>query len=100
VRSPLPSLDAIIKSGKYDDVHKDSEAIRQLCGSLGELAAAQNSSVPRDKVKDVVQIANELSAASRSFHSAAHDEDLAQVKEHYAHMGKLVESLAAYALTQ
>ena len=100
IQSRMASLDAIIKSGKYDEVHKDSEGIRQLCGSLGELAASQNSPVPKDKVKDVIQIANELSAASRSFHSAAHDDDLPQIKEHYAHMGTLVESLAAYARTQ
>src|SRR5437667_11410663 len=82
MQARMTSLDAIIKSGKYDEVHKDSEAIRQLCGSLGELAASQNSPVPKDKVKDVIQIANELSAASRSFHSSAHDDDLPQIKAH------------------
>jgi hypothetical protein len=97
MQARMASLDAILKSGKYDDVHKDTEAIRKLCGSLGELAAAQNSLVPKDKVKEVTDMAAELSKASRSFHSAAHDEDLPQVKEHYAHMGKLIESLSAYA---
>ncbi len=100
IQSHMTSLDAIMKSGKYDDVHKDSEAIRQLCASLAQLAAAENSPVPKEKVKDVTEMANELSAASRSFHSAAHDEDLPQVKEHYAHMTRLVESLAQYARTQ
>ena len=100
IQSRMTSLDALVKAGKYDDVHKDSEAIRQLCGSLGDLAAAQNSPVPKDKVKEVTESAKELSAATRSFHGAAHDEDLPQVKEHYAHMGKLIESLAAYVVHQ
>lgn len=96
LRTRMTSLDAIVKSGEYDDVHKDSVAIGKLCGSLGAMAAAPNSSVPRDKVTEVTAAATELSAAARSFHSAAHDEDLPQVKAHYAHMSRLVHSLAAY----
>lgn len=97
MQARMTSLDAMMKSGKYDEVHNDSEAIRKLCSSIGELAAAQNSPVPKDKVKEVTDIAAELSAASKSFHSASHDEDLPQVKEHYAHMKRLVDSLAQYA---
>src|SRR6058998_752003 len=53
MQARMISLDAIMKSGKYDEVHNDSEAIRKLCASLGELAAAQNSLVPKDKVNEV-----------------------------------------------
>ena len=100
MQARMTSLDAIMKSGKYDEVHTDSEAIRKLCSSIGELAAAQNTPVPKDKVKEVTDMAAELSAAARSFHSASHDEDLPQVKEHYAHMKRLVDSLAQYARAQ
>ena len=96
MQARMTSLDAIMKSGKYDEVHNDSEAIRKLCNSIGDLAAAQNSPVPKDKVKEVTDTATELSAAARSFHGASHDEDLPQVKEHYAHMKRLVDSLAQY----
>ena len=99
MQARMTSLDAIMKSGKYDEVHNDAEAIRKLCGSIGELADAQNSPVPKDKVKEVTDLAAELSAAARSFHNASHDEDLPQVKQHYAHMKRLVDSLAAYAHT-
>jgi hypothetical protein len=96
MRALLASMDAKIKAGKYDDVHHDAEALRSLCNSLGELAAARNSPVPRDKVNEVTETAKELSAAGNSFHKAAHAEDLPQVKEHYAHMVKLVDSFARY----
>ena len=97
IRTHMTSLDAILKSGDYDAVHKDSVAIGKLGKSLGALASEQGSPVPKDKVTDVTAAGTELAAASRSFHSAAHEPDLPKVKEHYAHMGKLVESLARYA---
>ena len=97
IRTRMTSLDAILKSGDYDSVHKDSVAIGRLCKSLPGLAAAPNSGVPKDRVKDVTDAAAELATVSREFHSAAHDEDAVRVKEHYAHMGRLVESLAEHS---
>ena len=96
LRARMTSLDAILKSGEYDKVHKDSVAIGKLGKSIGSLAAAPNSPVPKDQVKEVTAAGTELFAASRSFHGAAHEEDLPQVKEHYAQMGELVESLAQH----
>lgn len=96
LQARMASLDAILRSGEYDDVHKDSVAIRKLCDSIGALAAAPNSGVPKEKVTEVTAAAKELSAATHSFHGSAHDEDLPQVKQLYARMGKLIESLAAY----
>ena len=95
-RMRMASLDAILKSGDYDGVHKDSVAIAKLGDSLGALAAAPGSPVPRDRVKDVTTAGTELAAAARSFHSAAHDEDLATVKADYARMGTLIDSLARH----
>lgn len=99
IRAHMTSLDTILKSGDYDAVHKDSVAIGTLGKSLGALATASNSPVPKGKVTDVTAAGTELAAASRSFHTAAHEPDLPKVKEHYAHMGQLVESLARYAAT-
>lgn len=96
LRARMTSLDVILKSGEYDDVHKDSVAIGRLGKSLGALAGAPNSPVPKDKVADVTAAGTELAAAARSFHSAAHESDLPKVREDYAHMGELVESLARY----
>lgn len=100
LRARMVSLDAILKSGDYDAVHKDSVAIGALGKSLGAMAGAANSPVPKDQVADVTAAGTELAAASRSFHTAAHEPDLPKVKEHYAHMGKLVESLARYVAKQ
>src|SRR5205823_5421642 len=80
----VTSLDATVKSGKYDAVHHDADALRKLCASLPELAAAKDSPVPGDKVKEVSEAAQQLSTAAHEFHEAAHDEDLPHVKEHYA----------------
>ena len=95
-RARMASLDAILKSGDYDAVHKDSVAIGKLGDSLGALAAAPGSPVLRDQVEAVTAAGKELAAAARSFHSAAHDEDLATVKADYARMGKLIDSLARH----
>ena len=94
LRAHMTSLDAILKSGEYDAVHKDSVAIGKIGDSLGALASAPGSPVPQDKVKDVTTAGAEIKAASRTFHKAAHDDDLATVKGEYARMGRLIDSLA------
>jgi hypothetical protein len=99
IQGHMTSLDAIIKSGKYDAVHNDCVAIGKLCDAIdgaGGLAAAQDSPVPKDKVNGVAEAANQISAASRSLHKAAHADDLPQVKADYARMSNLVESLTRY----
>ena len=96
LRAHMMSLDAILKSGDHDAVHKDSVAIGKIGESLGALASAPGSPVPEDKVKDVTTAGAELKTASRTFHTAAHDADLATVKADYARMGKLVDSLARH----
>lgn len=99
IQNHMTLLDAIIKSGKYDAVHKDCLAIEKVCDSLGDgggLAAAQGSPIPKDKVNDVSESAKQLAATSRSLHKAAHADDLPQVKADYARMGELVGSLARY----
>ena len=97
IRGHMASLDAIIKSGDYDAVHNDCVAIGRLSKSLAELAGRPNSPVPKDKLQEVSGAAGELAVAQRSLHSAAHDDDVPKVKEHYAHMGRLVESLARHS---
>jgi hypothetical protein len=97
MRLLLASLDATIKSGQYDNVHHDSQALRRICGSIKELATAQSSPVPKDKVNEVTELASQLSSATDDFHDAAHDGDLQRLKERYAQMVKLVDSLARYA---
>lgn len=96
LQARLASLDTIIKSGQYDDVHKDCVAIGELGGSIGALATAEDSGVPKDKVESLRAAGKELADASRSLHKAAHSDDLATVKAEYAHMGKLIDSLATY----
>ena len=95
-RTHMASLAAILKSGDYDGVHKDSVAIGKLGESIGTLAAAQGSPVPSDNLKDVKAAGTELAAAARSFHKAAHNDDLPRVKADYAQMGKLIDSLARH----
>jgi hypothetical protein len=97
IQSRMASLDAIIKSGDYDAVHKDCVAIGKLGESIGDLAAAQDSGVPKDEVESLRDAGKELAAAQKGLHKAAHGDDLATVKEQYVRMGKLLESLANYA---
>jgi hypothetical protein len=96
LRGHMASLDVILKSGDYDGVHKDSVAIGKIGESVGSLASVQGSPVPHDRVKDVTAAGAELAAASRSFHKAAHNDDLATVKERYIRMGALIDSLARH----
>ena len=96
LRAHMKSLDAILKSGDHDAVHKDSVAIGKIGESLGALASAPESPVPQNKVKDVTTAGADLRTASRTFHKAAHNDDLATVKADYAHMNKLIDSLARH----
>ena len=96
LRAQMASLDAILKSGDYDGVHKDSVAIGKIGQSIGALAAAKGSPVPKVKVTEVTAEGQELAAAARSFHHAAHEPDLPKVNEHYAHMRKLIDGLALH----
>ena len=99
MRTHMTSLDAIIKSGNYDAVHKDSVAISKLCDLIGGSGglAATNGSVPKDKLSEVSDSAKQLSEASRSLHHAAHAGDINQVRADYARMRELVDSLARYS---
>lgn len=47
-------------------------------------------------MKDVTTAGTELKHASRTFHKAAHNDDLATVKADYARMNKLIDSLARH----
>ena len=96
LRAHMMSLDAILKSGDHDAVHKDSVAIGKIGESLGALASAPDSPVPQSKVKDVTTTGAELKTASRIFHKAAHNDELATVNAEYARMGKLIDSLAQH----
>ena len=96
IQSRMASLDAIIKSGDYDAVHKDCVAIGKLGESIGDLAAAQDSGVPKDKVESLRDAGKELATAQKSLHKAAHGDVLTTVKEQYVRMGKLLESFANY----
>jgi hypothetical protein len=93
LRAHMASLDSILKSGDYDAVHKDSVAICKIGESVGALAAAPGSHVPPEQVKAVTSDGAELSAKSRSFHKAAHSDDLATVRADFARMGQLIDSL-------
>ena len=99
IRSHMASLNSTIAAGKYKDVHNDAKAIIGLCESMEKLAAAPGSNVAADKVSAVSGWAKELSTATDAMHDAAHGDDVAGLKEHYAHMTKLVESLAQVAPT-
>lgn len=96
IRTHMTSLNGIIASGSYKAVHNDAEAIVDICESMEKLAADPNSGVPRDKVSLVGQQAKELATASDAMHGAAHAGEVAKLKEHFAHMGRVVESLAQY----
>jgi hypothetical protein len=96
IQAHMVSLDAIIKSGEYDSVHKDCVAIGKLCDSLRALAAAEGSRVPKDKLDEVAESAKQLSAASRDLHHAAHSDDVAKLKLNYEQMTRLVASLSNY----
>jgi hypothetical protein len=47
-------------------------------------------------VSEVTALADKLSSAADDFHDASHDGDLPRMKERYAEMVKLVDSLAHY----
>ena len=93
IQALMSSIDATIKAGKYKAAHEDAAAIITVSKSLGELALAEGSGVPKDKVKEVNKTAKDLGEAADSFHDAADEEKTAVAKEHYAHMRTLVESL-------
>lgn len=96
IQTHLASIDEIVKAGKYDDVHDDSEAIRKLCADVVKLAPTRDSGVPPERVQEVTAWANELSTASRSLHSAAHDDDVPRLREQYARMTRLLGSLQSF----
>jgi hypothetical protein len=96
IQDRMKSIAATIKAGKFKEAHKDAEAVIALSKSLGELALADKSGVPQDKVKEVNRSAKELAEAADSFHDAADDDKAKEANEHYAHMAKLVDALSQY----
>lgn len=94
IQDRMKSIDTAIKAGKVKDTHPDAEAIITLSKSLGELALADKSGVPKDKVKDVNQASKDLAEMTDMFHDAADAGKTDEAKKHYDGMVKLVKTIS------
>lgn len=94
IQDRMKSIDTAIKAGKFKDTHPDAEAIIAVTKLLGELALADGSGVPKDKVKEVNKSAKDLAEMTDMFHDAADAGKADEAKGHYDHMVKLVESIS------
>lgn len=96
IQDHMKSIDTAIKAGKVKDTHEDAEAIITLSKSLGELALADKSGVPKDKVKEVNQTSKDLAEMTDMFHDAADAGKADEAKKHYDGMVKLVKTVSDY----
>ena len=96
IQDRMKSIDTAIKAGKLKDVDPDAKVIITLTKSLGELALADGSGVPKDKVKEVSKSAKDLAEMTDMCHDAADEGKADETKQHYAHMVKLVESISQH----
>ncbi len=97
IHEQLERIDELIKSRKLDQVHAEAAVIRDVAGTLGQLALKPDSGVPRQGVRDVNATAKELAAKFGPIDQAGDSSDAAGTRKVYDEMVALHEKLESHA---
>ncbi len=93
MESRLKNIDALIASGKLDEVHKEAEVIRDLAKEM----PAQTQGWPADKASGVSDSSGKLAALFEEIDEAADGGKPDETKAATAKMRELVGKLKAFA---
>jgi hypothetical protein len=93
----VKAMDAALAGGSIAGVSDKANAVATLAKTLGALALAKDSGVPREKVKDINLASKELAEAADNLHNIADAGDLAKSKAAFAPVKAAAAKVAALA---
>lgn len=96
IHEQLEKIEALMASGKLDQVHAEAAVIRDVANTLAKFALEKDSGVPQDAVKDINLTARKLAATFEPIDEAGDSGDLAGTRKVYDEMVELFESLEQY----
>ena len=97
IAADVKAMDAALAGGSIAGVSDKANAVATLAKTLGALALAKESGVPREKVKDINLASKELAEAADNLHNLADAGDLAKSKAAFAPVKAAAANVAALA---
>lgn len=99
IAADVKAMDAALAGGSIAGVSDKANAVATLAKTMGALALAKESGVPREKVKDINLASKELAEAADNLHNIADAGDVAKSKAAFAPVKAAAAKVAALAPT-
>jgi hypothetical protein len=99
IAADVKSMDAALAGGSIAGVSDKANSVATLAKTLGALALAKDSGVPRDKVKDINLASKELAEAADNLHNIADAGDVAKSKAAFTPVKAAAAKVASLAPT-
>lgn len=97
IAADVKAMDSALAGGSIAGVSDKANAVATLAKTLGALALAKDSGVPREKVKDINLASKELAEAADNLHNIADAGDLAKSKAAFTPVKAAAAKVAAVA---
>ncbi|MCL4211384.1 MAG: hypothetical protein KJZ68_12065, partial [Phycisphaerales bacterium] len=97
IAADVKAMDAALAGGSIAGVSDKANAVATLAKTLGALALAKESGVPRERVKDINLASKELAEAADNLHNIADAGDVAKSKAAFAPVKAAAAKVAALA---
>jgi YHS domain-containing protein len=97
IAADVQAMDAALAGGSVAGVSDKANAVATLAKTMGALALAKESGVPREKVKEINAASKELAEAADNLHNIADAGDLAKSKAAFAPVKAAAAKVAALA---
>lgn len=97
IAADVKAMDSALAGGSVAGVSDKANAVATLAKTLGALALAKDSGVPREKVKEINTAGKELAEAADNLHNIADAGDVAKSKAAFAPMKAAAAKVAALA---
>ncbi len=97
IAADVKAMDAALAGGSIAGVSDKANAVATLAKTLGALALAKDSGVPREKVKEINAASKELAEAADNLHNIADAGDPAKSKAAFAPVKAAAAKVAALA---
>lgn len=97
IAADVKAIDAALAGGSIAGVSDKANAVATLAKTMGALALAKESGVPREKVKDINLASKELAEAADNLHNIADASDVAKSKAAFAPVKAAAAKVAALA---
>lgn len=97
IAADVKAMDSALAGGSVAGVSDKANAVATLAKTLGALALAKESGVPREKVREINAASKELAEAADNLHNIADAGDLAKSKAAFAPVKAAAAKVAALA---